>query len=863
MGFLLLALIALAAFVYRLHLRIGALEREVQWLREGASVEAPRVATRRAEPVRAPAAEPAAERVAVSPPSRERLPEAPSPSMLARETKAAEQESSAPNRPNVGGLFEQLVGGRLLIWIGGIALAVAGVFLVRYSIGLITPAVRMILAALFGAALVGAGEFARWRPGKVVDPRVAQSLVGAGVLVFYAAAYGSQILYGLISAQTALALMSAITVAALLLSLRHGAATAVMGLAGGFATPLLVGNPSDSSVPLLTYLALLDIALFVIAGRRGWGWLAVSAVVLSFAWTAVLATMAPGHALPAGVFIVLLSFGGSLVKAGEERRLAMLRPAAIGLVELALLVGRLDLGLPAWGLFAVLSLGCLVLAARTPENRLLPALALTLALLLLLIKAIDLPDPMLRFIAAGITLVFAGGGLVGALRGRDRGISVAVASTGFAGPVLILRLCQGDLLVRPGWALLMAALALGPIFLAWSRRAIERDGKADAPSVLATGTGALLLAIAGVDLLPLDLVGTFWMLIGLCIALAGQRTSDRGLAGLAAVGTLAGLVWSAVRVFDLWAASAMALSGDPALVDDLPPLGQGLLVLLPAALILLAAWRLLAKSERLARVALAAGGFAAGAVAYLLYKHMFALAGPEDFIARGLAERTVLNQLLFVAGWAICHRRLPLPLLSDRQRWMAAVALTGLAAARLVWFDMMIHNPVFVVQSVGSLPLLNLVLPAYLLSAWWLYRARRVAGNEARSGLWLTLALAALLFGVMLLVRQAFQGAILTAPTVGEGESYSYSLAALLLSLALIVGGIRLADKPVRIAGLALLAVTIVKVFGLDAAALTGLLRILSLFGLGVGLIGIGLLYGRVLRAEAEPGPGAGAAGSV
>ena len=63
----------------------------------------------------------------------------------------------------LGGLFERLVAGRLLIWLGGIALVLAAVFLIRYSIeiGLMTPAARMIGAAVFGLVLLGAGEYAR------------------------------------------------------------------------------------------------------------------------------------------------------------------------------------------------------------------------------------------------------------------------------------------------------------------------------------------------------------------------------------------------------------------------------------------------------------------------------------------------------------------------------------------------------------------------------------------------------------------------------------------------------------------------------------------------------------------------------
>jgi uncharacterized membrane protein len=72
----------------------------------------------------------------------------------------------------------------------------------------------------------------------------------------------------------------------------------------------------------------------------------------------------------------------------------------------------------------------------------------------------------------------------------------------------------------------------------------------------------------------------------------------------------------------------------------------------------------------------------------------------------------------------------------------------------------------------------------------------------------------------------------------------------LVLALALVAAGFRLPDKALRLAGLILLTATILKVFLLDAAELTGVLRILSFLGLGIALIGMGKLYGTVLRAE-------------
>jgi uncharacterized membrane protein len=99
----------------------------------------------------------------------------------------------------------------------------------------------MIAAAIFGLVLLAAAEGARVRFRD--DQRIAQALAGAGVATLYAVPYGSYALYHLIGNGTASAAMVAVTAAALGLSLRHGAPTAVMGLVGGFLTPLLVGNP--------------------------------------------------------------------------------------------------------------------------------------------------------------------------------------------------------------------------------------------------------------------------------------------------------------------------------------------------------------------------------------------------------------------------------------------------------------------------------------------------------------------------------------------------------------------------------------------------------------------------------------------
>ena len=764
-----------------------------------------------------------------------------------------EPEEDREPAETLGNLFERLVGGRMLIWVGGIAFALGGVFLVRYSIHRVTPTGRMILAALLGALLIGAAEFARSRPDGKVDPRVAQALVGAGILVLYATPYGSLILYQLISNTTAFGLMAAVTVLALVLSLRHGSPAAVLGLAGGFATPALVGDPTDSAVPLLTYIGLLDIALFALAMRRGWTWLALAATLLSFVWTGWTLAGPVHFAVAGGIFIVGLSLAASLVRAGEGWHLVFARPAAIGLVQLAVLVGRTDIGPIAWYLYGALALACFFLAGRRSEYRFLPSFALLLALVLLAGKAID-HDSLAPAAAIGITALFALGALPGALRGPDRIQHLIVSAAGFAVPVLIMRAAWPETLERPLWGALVAGLALGPVALAWLRRAATSRTAPDPALAFAVAAAMLLLGVAAYDLVKAELLPAAWLLIAAGAAFAARLLDDLWVSALALLGAAFASLWVFGATPGLWDTVSGSIGGIPALVTDLEtPLEALQLLVLPAALLFLI-WHWADESEIWPRrVALATAGLFLLGAAYIFVKQVFGISNQPEFVGWGFAERTMINQALFAAGWLLAWERIRLPWLEERELRLIGTVLTGVAAARLIWFDMILHNPAFYDQNVGSAPVFNLLLPAFLLSAVWLYMARRRATIEALSGTSLGVFLAALILGVGLVVRQLFHGPILTGDALPNSEFYSYSLAGLLLAIGLMLSGIRLPDKALRIAGLALLSATAVKIFIFDVRELEDIWRILSLFGLGAAGIGIGKLYANILRSEAKP----------
>ena len=88
------------------------------------------------------------------------------PAYIERPASAVAENSMSPPVPPVAAPspgFEERIGTRWVVWIGGLTLALGGLFLVKYSIeaGLLGPEVRVLLGGLFALALLATGEVAR------------------------------------------------------------------------------------------------------------------------------------------------------------------------------------------------------------------------------------------------------------------------------------------------------------------------------------------------------------------------------------------------------------------------------------------------------------------------------------------------------------------------------------------------------------------------------------------------------------------------------------------------------------------------------------------------------------------------------
>ena len=123
--------------------------------------------------------------------------------------------------------FQAALGAKVFVWIGGVALALAGAFLVKYSWEnqLLPVSARLVLAAVFGGGMIGAGTWLRGR-----SERVAAALVGAGVADLYGVTFAASSVYDFLGPVTGFVLLALVTAGAVGLSLRHGRFVALLGL---------------------------------------------------------------------------------------------------------------------------------------------------------------------------------------------------------------------------------------------------------------------------------------------------------------------------------------------------------------------------------------------------------------------------------------------------------------------------------------------------------------------------------------------------------------------------------------------------------------------------------------------------------
>ncbi len=286
--------------------------------------------------------------------------------------------ATAPRRPIN---WEQFMGVKMLAWLGGLALFLGAAFFLKVSIerGWIPPALRAALGFVAGAGLLVGGL---WSAGRRYAT-TGHSLCATGVVTLYAVTFSCRALYhfpffGVIPT---FAVMALITATAFLLAVRLRAQViAVLGLLGGFLTPVLLSTGVDNPLGLFGYVTLLDLGLLAVALRCRWHHLAVLAAIgtaaLQVGWAATFFSLAK---LPVAVAVCLLFVALFTAAVGAARRF---QGASDWLVAAAVVTAVTALGFsifftglsavaarPGWVLGNVLGADCGLLAVALLHPR--------------------------------------------------------------------------------------------------------------------------------------------------------------------------------------------------------------------------------------------------------------------------------------------------------------------------------------------------------------------------------------------------------------------------------------------------------------------------------------------------------------
>jgi uncharacterized membrane protein len=783
-----------------------------------------------------------------------------------------------PPPPPAAPGFEETLGTRWVVWIGGLALALGGFFLVRYSIeaGLVGPRVRVTLGGLFALALLAAGEWSR-RKESISDivalpiANIPAILTAAGTAVAFATVYAAYALYGFLVPASAFILLGLVALGTLAAALLHGPALAGLGVVGAFITPILVSSDHPDYWSLYIYLAVVTAASLGLARIRLWRWLAVTTIAFALFWTlpcldcgAPMVAPHVFHAITGFVLAAVLVVCGFLFGPSLERE--EIEPVSSGSLAAYLFAALLIVLASAHSdtsmiSFAMMVAGTLAIAWRAPAAT---AAVATAALFVFIVFAewavrgnpdmLVLPGGPLPGIAPNPTdqsvtlhlataaLFAAGFGLAGFFaQGRFASAIIPVVWSAVATfiPLALLialyaRIAHLDRSIPFAILAVILAAAFGGATEILDRRE-SRPGQMVATALFATGTlGALALALTfALDkgwltiALALMSMGTAWI--------AMQRPIPF-LRSLAAI--LAGIV-------------VLRIGYEPRIVGDAvgtTPIFNWLLLGygIPAASFWIGSifLRRRADDAPLRTVESAAILFTVLLV-FMEIRH--AVYGGDVYHAIPSLSEFALEVCAALA-MAIGLERLRLRTNSVVHD-VSAVLITVFAGLVGVFGLLLLENPLLTTVELGG-RFINLLLLAYALPAILMLLLSYAAVGRRGGPYANTIAAGALIFAlsyVTLQIRRLYHGPYLNIGIISGAEQYTYSIAWLAFGVALLGIGIAVNSQRARLASAVVIALTIVKAFLIDMSTLSGVYRALSFICLGLVLVAIGWLYQRVL----------------
>ncbi len=748
-----------------------------------------------------------------------------------------------------------------MVWLGGICVGLAGIFLARYSIeaGLLGPVQRIIGAYATGIGLHALAQWLHYKTGSH-HPAFA-ALAGGASITLYAATLAALHLYQILSPGTAFTILTVISLCTMLLALRDGPVSAIIGILGAYVVPILVLDDSSMNTSILIYSLMISSAALLLMRYvyRPWLWCGMLVGALGWWMLSLQTDDVDGFR---GLYLTILAYAMLAIPScdwllkkkkeacepgGSRKGAAMIPrdPVSVGLTLILLAHTCSILAEPfssqAFLLWAPLYLVILLAAGSRTTLTHLPWLSLILGWFAWLYCGLDFKTNPVTLVGIGIAqeknfLLFAIGMslLYSGLSwwtSRGKPFSHTRCSLLVLAPVVwfaLTYLLVTDVSANWRWCLAGAILTAVDIGLAAHHEKREQGSKA-AMWLMLAGHFAFSLAAA-----------MYLREATLTLVLAGQLIS---LAHVITRYTMDGLGWVVKGVLVL---ILTRLSLNPWLIHYPPETHWSLWTYGGSAFCCTLASRLLHQGKSLKKWLEGAGLhllvlFFAAEIRYWLYDG-------QIFTREYTLTEASINTLLWSClGLVYLYRSRISTFLTSYYR----ICSTLLLALAILNYGLIlvVLNPLWTPEIVGQTPIWNLLLlsfggPVVVALLYLFFHERAFANYAAGFG-----AMAFFIF-VNMEIRHLWQSKMHLSLPISDGELYTYSIVWLALAVVTLLAAAKTSRRMVNRAGMALLLVVIAKIFLIDMSDLEGLLRVASFMGLGLSLLGLAFLYQKITQRD-------------
>ncbi len=176
--------------------------------------------------------------------------------------------------------LERFIGENLINKIG-IIITVIGVAIgAKYSIdnNLISPTTRILIGYIIGFGLVGVGIRLRKK-----YPNYSAVLVSGSMAIMYFITYAAYQFYELIPQGLTFGLMVLFTVFTVVAALSYkNQIIALIGLVGAYTIPFLIGDDNGSATTLFSYMAIINLGILIISFLKKWRIVELASFVMTW-----------------------------------------------------------------------------------------------------------------------------------------------------------------------------------------------------------------------------------------------------------------------------------------------------------------------------------------------------------------------------------------------------------------------------------------------------------------------------------------------------------------------------------------------------------------------------------------------------